>query len=225
MKIQYRFSLVLLFVFASVSSIQAAIVHLNSGESLSGRIQTMDDQTLSLESNRDLGVLQIDKADIRLIEFDGNSRDLSRKFGLGFYHRSPVAQEFNMSSGSIKYWLNNTDAVDMQIGYGGTTDGGKKLEEIFSLEMRFSRVILQEGNHDVYWGGGLGFISVTDQDSRTDDTGLSLNAMLGVEFFFISYPNIGVSAELGVTNQTVGDRKSLGLFTSGFPSMAVRYYF
>lgn len=224
MRIKISILITLLFFFIASHS-YAAIIHLNSGESLSGRIQSMDDQTLSLESDRGFGVLQIDKADIRLIEFDGNRRDLSRKFGLGYYYRAPVSKEFSVSSASIKYWLNNSDAVDMQIGYAGTADDGTKLEEIFHLEMRFSRVMIQEGNHDIYYGGGLGFISVTDEESKTDDTGLSFQAMLGIEFFFINYPNLGISAELGVTNQTVGDRKSIGLFSSGFPTMAARYYF
>ncbi|MBF0286553.1 MAG: hypothetical protein HQM14_01930 [SAR324 cluster bacterium] len=224
MKIKiYYVILIMFFLFAS--NAYAAKIHLNSGESLSGKIQGMDDQTLSLESDRGFGVLQIDKADMRLIEFDGNQRDLSRKFGLGYYQKNPVAEEFSIGSASLKYWLNSTDAVDMLIGYGGTIEGGDKLEEIFSLEVRFTKVVLQEGNHDVYWGGGLGFISVTDEETRTDDTGITLRGLLGVEFFFVSYPNLGVSAELGVSNQTVGDRTSMGVFSAGFPTMAVRYYF
>ncbi len=219
----YQIIFVVFFFFTS--NVYAAKIHLNSGESLSGKIQGMDDQTLSLESDRGFGVLQIDKADMRLIEFDGNQRDLSRKFGLGYYQRGPVAQEFSIGAASLKYWLNSTDAVDMLVGYGGTVEGGDKLEEIFNLEVRFSRVVLQEGNHDLYWGGGLGFISVTDEETKTDDTGITLRGLLGVEFFFVSFPNLGISAELGVSNQTVGGRTTMGIFSSGFPTMAVRYYF
>lgn len=206
-------------------NVQAAIVHLNSGESLSGQIQSMDDQTLTLESDRGFGVLQIDKADIRLIEFDGNQHDLSRKFGVGYYHKGAVAKEFTTNSASIKYWLNSTDAVDMLLGYGSTRDGSTKIEEIFNLEMRFTRVMLQEGNQDIYWGGGLGFISVKDKATKTDDTGLAIRGLLGVEFFFVTFPNLGISAELGISNQTVGGRSTLGIFNTGFPTMAVRYYF
>ena len=215
----------LLLFCVLAASVEAATVHLNSGESLSGQIQSMDEQTLTLESDRGFGVLQIDKADISLIEFEGNQRDLSRKFGVGYYQRGPIAQEFNIGSASLKYWLNPTDAVDMLIGYGGTLDGGDKIQEIFNLEMRYTRVMLQEGNHDLYWGGSLGFMSVTDRESKTDDTGFTLRALLGIEFFFVTFPNIGISAELGVTNQTVGGRSTLGIFSTGFPTMAVRYYF
>ncbi|MBF0279961.1 MAG: hypothetical protein HQM13_19345 [SAR324 cluster bacterium] len=223
------FPILLLLLCLMAASSHGATVYLNSGESLIGRIQGMDDNTLTLESDRRFGVsqgvLQIDRADIRLIEFDGMQRDLSRKFGVGYYHRGPVAQEFNIGSASLKYWLNRTDAVDMLVGYGGTSDGNDKVQEIFNLEMRYTHVLLQEGNQDIYWGGGMGFVSVTDRETKTEDTGINIRALLGIEFFFVSFPNLGISGELGVTNQSVGDRTSFGVFTSGFPTMAVRYYF
>ena len=220
----------LLLFCALTANVEGETVHLNSGESLNGKIQGMDDNTLTLESDRRFGdsqgVLQIDRADIRLIEFEDSPRDLSRKFGVGYYHRGAVAKEFNIGAASIKYWLNSTDAVDMQVGYGGTTDGNDKIQEIFNLEMRYTHVMLREGNQDVYWGGGLGFISVTDKETKTkQDTGIPVRALLGIEFFFVTLPNLGVSAELGITHQRVGGRTSFGIFSNGFPTMAVRYYF
>ncbi len=219
----------LLLFCALTARVEAETVHLNSGESLNGQIQGMDDNTLTLESDRKFGVsqgvLQIDREDIRLIEFEDSPRDLSRKFGVGYYHQGVVAEEFNIGAASIKYWLNPTDAVDMLVGYGGTTDGSDKIKEIFHLEMRFTRVMLREGNQDIYWGGGLGFISVNDKETNTDDTGTTARALLGMEFFFVTLPNLGVSAELGVTNQSVGGRTSFGIFSTGFPTMSVRYYF
>lgn len=219
-------SLCLLFCTPSVF---AAMVYLNSGETLSGRIQAMDEQTLSLESDRGFGVLQIERADIRLIEFDGVHRDMSRKFGVGYYQRGTISggagSEYNTGNASMKYWLNNADSLDLLLGYAGTSSGKNKEIEIFNLEMRYAKVALQEGNSNLYWGGSLGYLSVTDNSSKIDDSGTSIRAFVGVEVFLMSLPNIGFSGEIGVGNQTVGKRTSIGIFTAGFPTMAVRYYF
>ncbi len=209
----------------TVTVAQAAMVHLNSGEALSGRIQSMDDQTLTLESDRGFGILQIDRADIRMIEFEGNERDLSRKFGVGFYQRGTVAQEFSVGMASLKYWLNSSDSVDLLMGFGSTTDGGDKLEEVLDLRFRFTRVMLQEGGHDLYWGGSLGVLNVNDDDDEINESGSTVSAFLGIEMFFIALPNVGISSEIGVTNQTVGDRTTFGIFNTGFPTLSVRYYF
>lgn len=214
----------LVFCFQTFNS-QAATVHLNSGESLSGRIEKMDEQILLLESDRGFGLLEIDQADISLIEFEGSQRDLSRKFGIGYYRQGTIAGEFTTSSASMKYWLTSTNAVDLLLGYGNTSEGNTTLKSTFNLDLRITQVLMQESNHDFYWGGGFGFIHVTDRATQTDEEGVNLRAFLGVEFFFSTFPNVGISAELGVASQLIGERSTLGIFNTGFPTMAVRYYF
>ena len=49
-----RLLLVLLIGWTLTATAYGAVVHLNSGESLSGRIQGMDEQMLYLESDRDV---------------------------------------------------------------------------------------------------------------------------------------------------------------------------
>lgn len=230
MKIKILCSYFVTFGFLILTSF-GATVHLNSGDSLSGRIQSMDDQTLSLESNRGFGILQIDRADIRLIEFEGAQRNLSRKFGFGFYQRGVAlngqgrAREYNIGSVSLKYWLNQADSLDILLGYSGTVDGGDKLLEIFNLETRFSRVFLQEGNENLYWGGSVGYMTVADETEKLDDSGITLRGFLGIEVFLVTFPNLGFSSEIGFGNQTVGDRTSLSIFNVGFPTLSVHYYF
>ena len=216
--------LFLIFCIQTLES-QAAVVHLIGGESLSGQIESMDEQVLLLESDRGFGLLEIDKADIRFIEFEGSRRDLSRKFGIGYYRQGVIAGEYTANSASLKHWLSSTGAFDLLFGYGRTADKTIILKSIFNLELRLTQVLLQEGNNDLYWGGGLGFIRVTDRATQTAEDGLNLRMFLGVEFFFSNLPNVGISAELGVGGQLIGDRATLGIFSTGFPTMAVRYYF
>ncbi|MGK5093368.1 hypothetical protein WDW89_15330 [Deltaproteobacteria bacterium TL4] len=221
------FSTLLLIVLSS-SPCFGAIVHLNSGESLSGRIQKMDEQIVFLESDRGFGILQIERADVRLIEFDSFRPDLTRKFGLGFYQRGVALtgegnnQEYNLGAMSFKNWLNALDAMELLLGYSETKGGGQNLLSIFSLEIRFVRTFLQEGNHQLYWAAGVGHLNVNDEFSDITTTGTRLNAAIGIEMFQLTYPNIGISTEIGITNQNIGRRKSLSI---GLPSISVRYYF
>ena len=59
-----RLLLVLLIGWTFTATAYGAVVHLNSGESLSGRIQGMDEQMLYLESDRGFGVLKVERVDI-----------------------------------------------------------------------------------------------------------------------------------------------------------------
>ncbi|MBF0352172.1 MAG: hypothetical protein HQM11_14155 [SAR324 cluster bacterium] len=216
------------FLWVCHSAVFAAVVHLNSGESLSGRIQKLDEQILSLESDRGFGVLHIERADIRLIEFDKYHPDLSRKFGVGFYqkHLSLTSQstsgEYGTGAISIKNWLSATDSINLLWGYAETRDGGTTLLSVLSLEMRFSRVFLQEGNHHLYWGLGAGHLNVIDSQASTNSSGGSFQAVLGVELFPITFPNLGIAAEIGVSNQSIADRVSFSMMG---PAVAMHYYF
>ncbi len=188
-----------------------AVIHLNSGESLSGRIQGMDEQTLYLESDRGFGVLKVERVDIRLIEFDAAARNLARKLGIGLNYR-PATMEENIS---LKSWLSTTDALELLVGYEEIGD-----DTTFSLEGRFSRVFLNEGGQDLFFGAGAGFVSGQDE-TGDDERGTLFRAFTGAEFFPVTYPNVGLSVELGLRRlQGVGDTQQ-GFYNA----LAARYYF
>lgn len=220
-----------LLLLAGLFELHAAVIHLHTGESLQGRIRQMDDTTLTLESNSGFGVLQIEKAQIRLIEFEGQKQDFTRKIGLGYYQRGLAtngkgkAEEYSIGALSLKYWTSHTDAVQLQMGYAGTSQGSEKLLEIVQIDARYSQVMIQEGNQNIYWGAGMGYLGVVDDDVELDDNGLNIQGFLGIEIFLATLPNLGISGEIGVISQNVGDRRSFALFNSGFPTLAVHYYF
>lgn len=69
----------------------------------------------------------------------------------------------------------------------------------------------------------MGYLNVTDKTSgrNVEDTGTSFRGFLGVELFFLTLPNLGISSEIGIGYQTVGDSTT----TTTFPAFSIRYYF
>lgn len=208
-------------------------VHLTTGEIIKGTITAANEETISIQSDQGFGVIEIKKSEIMLIEYDDNKRDLSRRMGFGYFHRSQPntlsgqLAEFGVDALSLKYWLSETDSLDFQGGFFNSTDNGTKLLEIFSLELRYARVFDRRGNLDLYYGGGVSFITVTDSTTGTtfDETGTGFRGFLGIEIFFTTLPDLGLAMEIGAGVQTVGDRSTTNLSSSGFPAFAVRYYY
>lgn len=183
-----------------------SVVHLSSGDSLSGKIQGMDEQTLYLESDRGFGVLKISRRDIRSVEFDAVPRNLSRKLGIGVYTR-PATNEERVS---LKNWLNPTTAAELLIGYNRANN-----RTDFSLEGRYTQILLSQGNNDMFWGGGIGFLNYDGEK------GTSIRVFSGTEIFPVSYPNIGFSLELGFSTT-----QGLSATNQGFyNALSARYYF
>jgi hypothetical protein len=58
-----------------------------------------------------------------------------------------------------------------------------------------------------------------------EGTGVSLRVFLGLEMFFVTLPNVGISSELSVGTQNVGDNSTTNLSTTTFPAFSIRYYF
>lgn len=208
-------------------------VHLVTGESISGRIIRTDDQTISIESDKGYGVIQVAKSDVILVEYDNKKRDPSRTLGIGYYHRSTpssataAATEYGVDAVSLKYWLSSLDSMDLQWGYYSAQKDGDSILEIFSLDVRYAHVFERRGNLDVYWGGSGGLLSVQDKTTspKVDDSGMRFRLFVGVEVFFVSLPNLGVSGEIGFGTQTIGKTTITDLSTTTFPTFAVHYYF
>ena len=209
-------------------------VHLTSGESIKGRIIRVDEGTISIESDKGFGVIEIDRADITLVEFEEAARDPSRTMGFGYFHRvnpntsGGRAVEFAVDSFSLKFWLSETISLDYLLGFTSTSEGGSKLFEIFSFDVRWASGFRRQANLDLYWGAGAGYLSVTDKTDAAhpiDDTGTAIRLFLGGEIFPVTLPNLGISAELGIGRQSIGNRDTTNLSTTTFPSFSMRYYF
>ena len=221
MAILNRLIFVLGMVIFGAWTLHAERVYLHSGEMLIGRIQYIDERVVALESDRGFGTIKIDRADVSMIEFEGSERNLSQKFGFGLYKRGTIANDVSFNSASLRYWSNPLTSIDFQLGIGHSTEGNSKLQEYFSVEGRYSQVLLQEGRHNIYAGIGAGVVSTSGENLPSGTSGTQFSTFLGVELFPVSFPNLGIATEIGFLTQSIGSRRSYGLF----PSLAVRYYF
>jgi hypothetical protein len=212
---------------------RAEIVHLVSGEVIQGKIVRVDDTTVSIESDKGYGVLQINKSDITLIEYEAHKRDMARQMGVGYFHRSapsvttPATTDYGLDALAVKYFVTSTDSAEALLGYYSSILGGAVQLEVFSLDLRYANVFARHGLMDLYAGVSVGFLSVVDKVSGNDvnSNGARGGVFLGTEVFFATLPNLGISGEVGFYSQTVGKRQVTDLSTSSFPAFSVRYYF
>jgi len=213
--------------------LRAETVHLASGESIQGKIIRVDDTSISVESDKGYGVIQINKSDIILIEYDNKKRDPTRQVGIGYFHRSapsaasPATNDYGVDALSMKYWLTGTDSVDALLGfYNSSTDNQTNLQ-VFSLDLRYANVFQRKGMLDVYWGASVGYLGVVDKTNgnNVNDSGPRFGVFLGTEIFLVTLPNLGLAAEVGFYTQSVGKRTVTDLSTTTFPTLSARYYF
>ena len=223
----------LLLLLVPALPLQAETVHLSSGESVKGRIVRADDQMVSLESDQGFGTLQIPREEIVLIEFDDARPDLSRRVGIGYLHRTAIfgisaeAAEYAIDALSFKYWLSGEDSVDVNVGFYSASVRDTTVLEVFSFDLRYAQVFRRDANLDLYYGASAGILNVKDQTGTNDidDNGNTFRVFLGSELFFSTLPNLGISGEIGLGAQTVGDRRTTNLSTTTFPTLSVRYYY
>jgi len=211
----------------------AETVYLNSGESIQGHIVRADQDTISIESKKGFGVITVNRAEVLYIVFEAGERSETQKVGVGYYHRSTPsnvgaqAAEYGIDALSVKYWLSDTSAAELQMGFYSSNYKNKTLLKVFSLDARYMLVAKRLGGVDVYYGASAGYMSVEDNTigRNVAGNGISLRAFGGVELFFTSMPNLGISAEVGFGTQTVGNSSTTNISTTTFPALSLRYYF
>ena len=212
---------------------QAETVRLTSGEVIKGRIVSIEEDVISIESEKGFGVIQIQKSDIILIEYDEAERNPDKTMGIGYFHRTNPnsvggeALEFAVDAVSIKYWISPFNSLDFLVGFFDSEQSGAKEFQVFSFDIRYAHVFKRQSQLDLYYGGSLGFISVKDNTGTNaiDDTGQTVRAFVGVEIFLVTLPNLGISGEVGFGSQSIGDRKVTNISTTTFPTFSLRYYF
>lgn len=202
-------------------------VYLKTGEVIKGKIVRADQNAISVESAKGFGVIQLKREDIIEIEFDQNERDVSRFFGVGYYHRiTPLRIDylglaFGMDAVSMKMWFSSKAAAEILFGFYSASGGGYSYDVLY-LEGRYTQVFRRRNKLDLYWGFGVGMVNVTDSSKGVSESGTSMEAFLGAESFFTVMPNLTISTEIGVNVQDVGASASSTLIA---PALVLRYYF
>ena len=211
----FKRQIIILLSLLWCHSLGAETLRLNSGETLKGRIRAMDEQTLYLDSELTSQQLKVERSDIRLIEFDDVMRSMTRRLGIGLFYRPNGSVE----EISVKNWISQTDALELLISDREGTSS------LFSVEARFNRVFLQEGEYDLYYGAGGGLMTVGSK------RGTRLRVFSGSEMFPTTSPNVGIGLEIGLIRESDGPSTKFDSTNSTlseqtfFHSFSARYYF
>ena len=172
-------------------------------------------------------MIQVKREDIITIEFDQNERDISRFFGLGYFHRivplriDSLGLPFGIDAISLKMWFSSKRAAEILFGYYTASGSGKNYDALY-LEGRYIQVFSRRAKLDMYWGFGAGIVDITDDSRGISGSGTTLEAFLGAESFFTAMPNLSISTEIGINIQEVGSNTSSTIIA---PALVVRYYF
>ena len=209
-----RYFLFLILLLAC-NVICAETLRMNNGVTLKGQIRAMDEQTLYLDSNLTSKQLRVDRADIRLIEFDSSERSMTRRLGIGLFYRPQGRTE----EISLKNWISSTSSIELLIAY---KEGDN---DLFNVEGRYNSVFLKEGNYDMFFGVGAGLTSVSEE------RGTRLRVFSGSELFPVTNPNIGLGVEIGLVREsntaTTGFDQTGSSITEQtfYNAFTARYYF
>lgn len=144
------------------------------------------------------------------------AKDLKGNLGLGFNSQlSPGG----VDAISAKYWINNELCVQGLLGFKYTDEAD---EMDIGGKVHFK--IKDEENLHVDVMAGLGFAYV-NPEMGSSDTATWLSGGMGIEYFFSGLPNLGFSAEIGLSIMDYDDSTSFGTTADTFVGAGIHYYF
>ena len=237
--LQIRKSQIYLINFDSSSDVRykkhkknlaANVVYLKNGEVLIGKITQYNSEFLTIESLKGQGVLQLPNSEVNMITSMDTQVEMGQRSGIGYLsHKStlsgqggPAAYQSDMLS--YKTYLSEELFSDILFAFGNANYGGNALK-VMALDYRMGLVFEKYRNVLLYYGGSVGYMTITDDANGSSGSGVTMGGFVGAEMFFTAMPNFGFSGELGMTSRKIGNYSSLELSTSAFPALSVRYYF
>jgi len=205
-------------------------VYLKNGEIIYGKITQYNSDFLTLESLKGQGVLQIPSEDINMITTRDTLVDMSMRTGIGYVsHKStlsgqggPAAYQSDMLS--YREYLDKDLFMDLLFAFGNARYDDNTLN-VMSLDVRGGLIFQKYRNLQLYYGGAFGWMTITDDANSINGSGFSYGAFTGGEIFFTSMPNLGFSAEIGISKRQIGDYEAFDVSTSTFPTLSAHYYF
>jgi len=120
------------------------------------------------------------------------AKDLHHRLGIGYADQTGV----NVPSLRAKYFMSSDFAVSADLGIK-TGDRNSA----FGLMVKAYKTIFPEDNLNFYFGGGAGLVSQKKPSPEGDgknNSGFSLMAFAGVEFFIPGIDSVGITFETGV---------------------------
>ena len=206
-----------------------SVIYLRNGEIVKGIIKEYAEGKIVLESTNNMGSLNIPLEEINMITAADRNNSMNQRTGIGYKsHKSTLSTgtpvTYNSDQLSYKFFLEENLFSDILFAFGSSTTPSNT-QEVFAVDYRMGQVFDRFQNILLYYGGQVGYLTVTDTSAGVSGSGYTLGGFVGAEMFFNSMPNFGFAAELGLTMQTVGSSTFVDLSSSSFPALSVHYYF
>jgi len=132
---------------------------------------------------------------------------------------------------AARYYVNQQLLLNAQFGVLmiDPDQNGADSQNSFGLGVGGGYVFIDEPNLNIYGGAGLAFGQVPGPDDNggtEGKTAIGLNTGIGMEFFFVGLPNLGFTAQYGLSYASVSDVGStIAIGGSDFATFGIRYYF
>ncbi len=208
----------------------ANILYLKNGEVLKGKITEFNSESVTIESTKGQGVLQIPNSEVNMITSIDTLVEMSQREGIGYVtHKSTLSGQGGPASYrsdmlSYKFYLDDEIFNEFLFAFGSSRYNNNNLK-VMALDYRMGLIFQKYQNILLYYGAEVGYMTLTDDANNISGSGINLGGFLGAEMFFTSLPNFGFSAEIGISSRKVGNYQSLELSTSSFPALSAHYYF
>ncbi|MBI1859479.1 MAG: hypothetical protein HYR96_01000 [Deltaproteobacteria bacterium] len=151
---------------------------------------------------------------VGFVSFALPAKNLDSRFGFGV-----ATTDFdNLGMLSLRYHIDHFLSTAIQVGFN--TDSAVNATRIGA---KILRNVSMEENANFFLGAGL-FVIADQGKTATLSTGIELDGLIGMEFFFSGLPNLGISVETGLALRSVRAVTFSSLGT-GFGAGAVHYYF
>ena len=157
-----------------------------------------------------------------LFALPASAKDLSGKWGVGFT-KAFAPEGSGLSAIGVRYWVDRQLGVEGLFGYKSVNRDDDDDRRDFNLGARFLIKMVEEDNLHAYGGAGLALLYSKVEDES--DTGVGVDAFVGVEYFFQGLPNLGFSSEVGLGLSDVGSTTTFGTQGESFVNLARHYYF
>ncbi len=156
-----------------------------------------------------------------LITSNAMAKDLSERIGAGF--NSQIGLTNRLDAVSARYWINRDMGVQADFAFLNFAPKNGSDQASFGVGGKFLYNFIEETNMNLYAGGGL-YVFTQPAPAGTE-TGFSLGALSGVEFFLQGLPNLGFNLELDLGVKYLNQYGTAFGFEADSINAGFHYYF
>jgi hypothetical protein len=155
------------------------------------------------------------------------AKDLSGRMGVGYVNNVPGTGAL-----SVRYWVNEQIAIQGDVGFLLFTPKKGDASNNYGIGVSGLYSFIDEPNLHIYGTGGFSFGSTSLTTTTATGTVtnsksvIGLSGGMGMEFFLVGLPNLGLTAGVGLNVVNVADvGTTISVSGADFATFGVRYYF